>query len=471
MAGPAADTLTPEVARALAAELFVLGFPLLMMDAVRRSHPVTTSLFRRLPPDAGELAAGLLHDDPCTVQTSALIDLSQGPAVLHLPDMRGRYFSLTLIDAAGEPFASLGSRTGEHAGVDIALAGPHWHGELNGRVRARRAPSDLVWAVSRIVGNSLADIPQAELLAARQRVVPQRRPDETDPPGLLQTLETWDLPSPHQIAGLAPEILLHRLGQLVERAPSRVRSRIAPQVALKLAQIPSPGDAAWPSVEPALSRGFAQGLASILAAAETSGEPDPNHWRTLGEVAGGGELADAARTLAFLGGPMRDDVLVLGCTLDESGRPLTGEERYRICFAPGALPPAEAAWRLSAADLGARSETAIGDHNDLVFARNGGLEILIQSDSPATAGVNWLASPPGLFRLTMRLYWPGAEALSGQWRMAPVERLGSRFARRSLVRPRTLRRSPTSPRDARPPLSGWDALPSGYPGGRDPRAW
>ena len=30
------------------------------------------------------------------------LDLADSPVLLHLPDMRGRYFSLTLIDAAGD---------------------------------------------------------------------------------------------------------------------------------------------------------------------------------------------------------------------------------------------------------------------------------------------------------------------------------------------------------------------------------
>jgi hypothetical protein len=74
--------------------------------------------FHLLPPDGADLAPGLLEDDPCVVIASAWIDLTDGPVVLHLPHTHGRHFDLTLIDTAGEPFASLGTRTDDDGGVD-----------------------------------------------------------------------------------------------------------------------------------------------------------------------------------------------------------------------------------------------------------------------------------------------------------------------------------------------------------------
>ena len=57
-----------------------------------------------------------------------------------LPATRGRHFTLTLIDTAGEVFASFGSRTGEDAGQIAGLVGPAWCGELPHGLKAKRAP-------------------------------------------------------------------------------------------------------------------------------------------------------------------------------------------------------------------------------------------------------------------------------------------------------------------------------------------
>ena len=73
------------------------------------------------------------------------------------------------------------------------------------------------------------------------------------------------------------------------------------------------------------------------------------------------------------------------------------------------------------------------------------------------AAVNWLPAPSGPFELTMRLDWPTEPALSGAWRMPPVERLGSRFARRGALRtaatPRP--RATSRPRSLGPALVSW----------------
>ena len=36
---------------------------------------------------------------------------------------------------------------------------------------------------------------------------------------------------------------------------------------------------------------------------------------------------------------------------------------------------------------------------------------------------NWLPAPEGPFAATMRLYWPGAEAVNGAWQLTPLRRV------------------------------------------------
>ncbi len=130
---------------------------------------------------------------------------------------------------------------------------------------------------------------------------------------------------------------------------------------------------------------------------------------------------------------MRSDILALSCQVDESGRPLTGAEQYRIRFSAIDGPPGEAGWRLSAHPLPGRGPgDVIGDHGPLTLASDGGLEILIQADAPqAGRSVNWLRAPAAAFQLTLRLYAPATAAVERNWRMADVERLGSRGAARN----------------------------------------
>ena len=50
--------------------------------------------------------------------------------------------------------------------------------------------------------------------------------------------------------------------------------------------------------------------------------------------------------------------------------------------------------------------------------------IAIQGSEPNEANVNWLPSPPGQFRLNLRLYGPSKKAINGVWIPPGVENLG-----------------------------------------------
>ena len=52
---------------------------------------------------------------------------------------------------------------------------------------------------------------------------------------------------------------------------------------------------------------------------------------------------------------------------------------------------------------------------------DGSLDLYFQNESPgADKEANWLPAPKGPYNLTMRLYAPKAEALTGKWNPPPV---------------------------------------------------
>jgi hypothetical protein len=72
---------------------------------------------------------------------------------------------------------------------------------------------------------------------------------------------------------------------------------------------------------------------------------------------------------------------------------------------------------------------ALGDRDDLVYGKDGSLEILIQESKPDSSKVsNWLPAPAtGKLGLTMRLYAPRASVVNGQWQ-PPAIRLVEKTA-------------------------------------------
>lgn len=427
MVSDVSSPLESKVARTAAANVYVHAFPLLLADVVRRSHPIGFHQFHILTHESGSLAPGLADDDPRVIVGSAWVDLRQEPVVLRVPHTHGRYINITLIDTMGEPVASLGSRTGEDSGADLALVGPKWRGELPSGLRAKRAGSEIVWVVSRLHAHSALDHTDAMYIAQRQCLATPRRETKARP--TLPNFQAPPIPCLRQVAEIPPPLFFHRLGTLLDRAPEVSRQRLKDQVSAFTEVLGGPPPpAGWsPGFAEILAAGFADGLAAIRRTANSAGTQNLG-WRPVPGGPHDGDtsaLARAARAYAGMGAPMREDLLTFLCDRDESGRPLLGSHRYRIRFPPEGAPPVHDFWWLSAwppASFDHRH--GIGDRNDLALEQDGSLEILAQSAPPERTHIaNWLPAPEGEMSLTMRLYSPRDAALTRTWRMPPVERL------------------------------------------------
>lgn len=413
--------------RAVAANVFSLCFPLFLMDEVRRAHPMALQQFLLLPPDGADLAPGLLEDDPCVVIASAWIDLTEGPVVMHLPHTHGRHFDLTLIDTAGEPFASLGSRTEDDGGVDVAVVGPRWTGETPHAQLVVKAPSDTCWAVSRIHAHSLLDRPEAQAIAGSQRLSSAGRRSDHQA-GHVIHLEPPAVSSLRQVIEMGPALFFHRLDAALERAPVDFERSMRPLLDQFRRDLDGPPPAAdWsPDLAEALELGFADGLAAVRAATAAISESRGIGWHAVAVPRpdeSGASLAQAGRAYSSLGAPAQEELLTLVCEHDGDGRPLRGDRGSRLRFPADALPPVQGFWRLyTRPPASADKRHGIGNRNDLNLDDDGALELIIHDRPPPPADLaNWLPAPRGEMCLVMRLYAPRATALSGAWRMPPIE--------------------------------------------------
>ena len=416
-----------DAARQAAAQIYIHVFPLLLADMVRRAHPMSPGAFRLLKEGVAVLAPGFSEEDERLVVATAWVDLSEAPQVVRIPDMRRRYFVLTLIDASGESFASLGSRTGADLGLDLALVGPRWRGELPAGLVARRAPSDGVWVLARIYADGVLDRPEAEALASEfsigQLDAPMRRRG-----GVTPDLDPPTAPILRQVLEISASVFFHRLNALLQRAPDASRSALVADLLPYRQELEGLlGSSQWRSeLAPSIEAAVADAIAEIREAALRHDEVGSG-WRSVTWSESGDlrPLERAARAFAQMGAPPRHDLLTFVTDLDAGGRPFSGSNSYCIRFHEGQLPPVRGYWRVSVSPPAANDpRRGVGSRSELALEPDGALELVIQRDPPAVTQIpNWLPAPPGKFSVTLRLHWPSASALDPSWRPPPVERV------------------------------------------------
>ena len=123
------------------------------------------------PASAPRIATtGVNHD---TLLTVGWVDLSQGPLVLHVPDMDDRYYSVQFTDPLKNTnFAYVGKRaTGTQAG-DYFITRQGWKGQAPGGIKQISSPNNSVLLIGRVLVENDSDVATAYDLSKQIQVTP-----------------------------------------------------------------------------------------------------------------------------------------------------------------------------------------------------------------------------------------------------------------------------------------------------------
>jgi hypothetical protein len=444
-ANPAhAQTLSPGQAQAIAKEATVYGFPLVDSYRIQYTYFVDkNSREYKGPWNALNSAARVFTPDDKAVQTpnsdtpysSLGADLRTEPLVLTVPEVdKGRYYSLQFIDMYTFNFAYVGSRaTGNGAGRYL-LAGPNWKGvKPKGIKSVIRSETDYAFVLYRTQLFNPSDIENVKRIQAEYKVEPlsaylgKTAPPAAPPVDFIQSLTPDEERSSIRFFNVLNFVL-----QFCPASPSEkdLRARLAKLGigagksfdATKLA----------PDMQKALQAGLANGWAEY------------NDYKAKVIDKGASSSADDFGTRAYLKsnymarmagavlgiyGNSKAEALYPIYRADAAGKALSGSKRYVLHFARDELPPVNAFWSLTLYELPSSLLYANSLNRYLINSAmlptltrdaDGGLTLYVQHESPGDEHrVNWLPAPVGPFFVAMRLYWPKAEALAGQWK-APL---------------------------------------------------
>jgi hypothetical protein len=422
--------LDPEAALAQSVGLqgFIYGYPIVDLlkqmhnetHRVRPDQPVAAPVNQiaiypgvLTPATQGQLRA----PNADTLYLNAWVDLSQGPVLLDVPDMGARYYTLAFMDLYAKPY-HLGTRTNGGKAARYALIGPSG-GTVPDGYQAFRLPTDIAWMLGRVLVDSPQDEAEAKRLSRAITMRGATGPAVTDAAPLLPltSLSFFELLN-RALRSMPPVAGEEALMATFDTAGFGPASQFDP-TALTASQALGLGCAVRGGPQVLARRGFKPTqTANGWMLSSAVGDPGFNYLLRA-EIARGG----------YVNAP--EESIYPASISDSGGAMLSGQRRYRLRFAKGALPPVDAFWSLTAYDMKTSQLTenplrryAIGDRTKgLKFGRDGSLQIILSHTRPARGTSNWLPVPPGAFHVVTRLYLPRPVALTGQYVLPPIEPL------------------------------------------------
>ncbi len=429
--------LSPGEARELAVETYVYAYPMILTELTRRlamSAPagaMNRINHRREFPNPA--STSVVRPNADTLYSAVWFDVSKEPQVFTVPNSQGRYFLLQFMDLWTDTFAVPGTRTTGGQAQTIVLAGAEWHGEVASNALLIRSPTAMGWMIGRVQTNGVDDYASVHefqngmsLQPMSGYAHPQAMSD--DPPTRTPVDPSWRVSTPPVvlIESLSAQQFFEMFAELMKRNPPHANDYSMIHRMARLGIVPTRSfsfDAAPAEVQQALQAAASTALPAIKLGLGGVGVVK-NGWRIAAMGTYGTDyLARARIAHGALGANPVEDALYPSALADTSGKPFSSDHRYVLHFSKEQLPPVRAFWSLAMYDqrqlfsANPIDRYSIGDRDTLKFNEDGSLDLYIQRESPGAAREsNWLPAPAqGNFSMTLRLYWPKADALNGSW--------------------------------------------------------
>ncbi|EJC71759.1 hypothetical protein Rleg10DRAFT_0150 [Rhizobium leguminosarum bv. trifolii WSM2012] len=452
------NALTEEEAHAIGVDAYVYFYPLLSMDITRKQltnveakdgaiggPPNRFNNITEFPPADMKVVVRPNFD---TLYSSAWLDLTKEPVVVSAPDTGGRFYLLPMLDMWTDVFAAPGWRTTGTAAGHFLITPPGWRPDLREDFTEFKLPegtqridatTPYVWVIGRTKTDGPSDYDAVRKIQDGYTVTLLSEWGKASKPAGVKTDPSVDMKTPPKTqvdtasAGAyfayAAELLkLHpphatdqpliarmkRIG--IEPGKSFDSSKADPIVQKALQTVPEDAQALMAWKVPTLAR-VANGWSM--------------NTDTMG-VYGNYYLKRAIVAQQGLGANLPEDAIYPLNLADEKGQPLDGRNNYTIHFDKDQAPPVQAFWSVTLYDdkgfqvANSINRFAVSSWMPFRYNADGSLDLYFQNESPGKDKEwNWLPAPSGSYNLTMRLYAPKPDALTGKWNPPPVTKAGA----------------------------------------------
>lgn len=432
----------------IAKEAYIYGYPLVSMELTRQvmtntalpgdsKAPMGQFFNSRTYPNASFKDVTTPNAD--TLYSFAWLDLGKEPYILHIPDMKGRYYLFPMLDGWTNVFQDPGSRTTGEAEQLYAITGPAWNGTLPEGVKEYRAPTNLVWVLGRTYSSGTPeDLKQVNELQNQYTLTPLSAYGKpyTLPKGIVNPKIDSMTAVKTQVNRLDGNAFFKLLATLLKNNPPAVDDAPTIERMKKIGIIPGEDfDQRRLSQEAqiAILKAPKAGLEQIMAY-EPMATTHVNGWNMTLKTGDYGTdyLGRALVAVIGLGANLPQDAIYPYTKVDSEENPLTGKAKYVLHFPKGSLPPVNGFWSLTMYNDqfffvdNPLNRYNINKRDNFKLNEDGSLDIYIQNNSPgAEKEANWLPAPKDTFILMLRLYWPKESVLRGTWQPPAVQKIST----------------------------------------------
>ena len=444
----AQSPITEQEAHAIGVDAYLYFYSLVTMDLTRKQStniepgkevgkgPMNEfTNVREYPPVDYKTVVRVNFD---TLYSVAWLDMTKEPMIVSAPNTDGRYYLLPMLDMWTDVFASPGWRTtGTQAG-NFLLTPPGWNGAVPQGMTRIDAPTPYVWIIGRTKTDGPPDYNAVHKIQDGYKVTPLSEWGKAAKPIEVKIDPTVDMKTPPktQVDTMSAGKFFAYAAELLKVNPPHITDQPIIAQLKKIGIEPGKSfdlDKAEPAVRNGLAKAPEEALQLMAWKVPTLARV-VNSWSmntdTMG-VYGNYYLKRAIVTQLGLGANLPEDAIYPINLGDETGKPLDGTaNKYTLHFDKGALPPVNAFWSVTLYDsqgfqvANSLNRFAVSSWMPFKYNADGSLDLYFQNESPgADKEGNWLPAPKGPFNLTMRLYAPQSDALTGKWNPPPIMRV------------------------------------------------
>lgn len=384
------------------------------------------------------------NDD--TLYTSAWLDLSKTPIILHIPKITGRYYLMELLDAWTNVFGSISPRTHENKAKDFLIVGPNFANKLPENIKnvnIIKAPTNMVWIIGRTQFFGPQDYKAANKIQKQYKLITLdniKRSLYSSTTNQAFDINKVNLKSPivspvKQVEKMDAQSFFSMLSKLMCENPAPPIDKPMLKTLKSIGILPCKEF----NINK-LNINISIGLRRSIQAAQKMININfknlvktINNWQISTSDKIGNYKTDyylrALIAKSVLGANLPQDSVYLYTTIDKDNKQLTGANKYKLHVKGDQKFPANAFWSITLYNQdhffvpNIINRYAIHSYDKIKHNPDGSFDILIQRDKPKQGVSNWLPAPKDNFNLIIRLYWPKVSVFKDKWIPPTIKRI------------------------------------------------